>query len=298
MGLIKQASEIEMQAKEWGLDEWFAEQVKVEQRKKTSYANDPKLTYLPGDLRESLIRELSFKSISEYEATKALLLLADKAPDSINFDYMLTQIFDEGRHAKLFREHLVKIGFADINNVASKMESLLRGKMTNMLETLRTYFDKWVVLKNDYIAGVLIITVVLEGVLAPTSELSEIKWRPFDIAAAETQARANADELRHLTVCANMVKTAIENDHSLKQSALECIEEGLALWNQVSVDDLFVEREMFYQRGMQSNLRFIEGYELAPGVLLSESTVESRLELSHFLVEQMQQSRLEYMGLV
>lgn len=298
MKLIAQASTTEMKAVDWGLDDWFSEQVKVRNNYQTTFANDPMLTYQEGPLRESLIKELSFKSICEYEATKGLLLLADKAPNYVNFDYLLTQVFDEGVHAKLFREHLLRIGFSNSKDVARHMEELLQDHLKNIISPLRAYFDQWMTRKEHYLAGVLIVTVVLEGVLAPTSELSEVKWYPFDRAASATQARANIDELRHLTVCANIVKELIESDSTLKSAAHECINEGLALWHEVSLSDFYVERETLYQQGMEQHKHLIEGYELYDGLLLSESTVESRLELSNFLVDEMQQSRLKYMGLL
>ncbi|UYZ84933.1 hypothetical protein MTZ49_05045 [Entomomonas sp. E2T0] len=298
MKLIAQASTTEMKAVDWGLDNWFDEQINVTNNYQTNFADDPKLTYQQGPLRESIIRELAFKSICEYEATKGLLLLADKAPNYVDFDYLLTQIFDEGVHAKLFREHLIRIGFSSSKEVAKQMEDLLQDHLKNIITPLRAYFDKWVTDKNNYLAGVLIITVVLEGVLAPTSELSEVKWYPFDRTASAIQARANVDELRHLTVCANIVKEQIESDNTLKAVAHECINEGLALWHEVSFSDFYVERETLYQQGMEQHKSLIEGYELYDGLLLSESTVESRLELSNYLVNEMQQSRLKYMGLL
>ena len=37
----------------------------------------------------------------------------------------------------------------------------------------------------DFLGGVLLMTIVIEGALAPAAELSERKWRPLDPAAAE-----------------------------------------------------------------------------------------------------------------
>lgn len=296
-GLIHNAVSIEMKPEDWGLDSWLDEQINVLNNYKTNFDNDPKLTYHEGPLRESIIRELAFKTVCEYEATKGLLLLADKAPNYVDFDFFLTQIFDEGVHCKLFREHLVRIGFANNHNVAHKINNLLHRYLEKIIKPMRAYFEKWVVDKESYFGGVVIVTIVLEGVLAPTSELSEIKWFPFDRTASVTQARANLDELRHLTVCSNILKKQIDNDSQLKTVASECINEGLSLWHDISLSELYIERETLYQKGLEQNKHLIEGYELYDGLLLADSTVESRLDLSNKLVDQMQRGRFKYIGL-
>ena len=52
---------------------------------------------------------------------------------------------------------------------------------------------------GDYIGGVVVLTVLVEGVLAPAAELSERKWRLLDPAAAQIERAAGIDEIRHLT---------------------------------------------------------------------------------------------------
>lgn len=297
MKLVERASETEMFVEDWGLEEWLIEQIKETNRVYKSSVQNQKLTYQPGPLRNSLIKELSFKSITEYEATKALLLLANVAPSYTDFEYLITQVFDEGRHSRLFREHLLRIGFGTPSGIYDEMTAELKGQLEGVIDPFKEFFNEWVITQGNYVAGILIITIILEGVLAPTSELSEIKWKPFDHIAARTQLRANIDELRHLTVCAHIVKTAIEKNPALKKEALNCITEGLALWHEISFSQLYVEREELYQLGIEQHKDLIVDYELVPGILLSETTVESRMAISNQLVDRMQQSRLKYMGL-
>ena len=55
------------------------------------------------------------------------------------------------------------------------------------------------------------LTVLVEGVLAPAAELSERKWRLLDPAAAEIERAAGIDEIRHLTVGSAVVKHYLDS---------------------------------------------------------------------------------------
>lgn len=297
MRLIENELKTNIFAENWGLEEWLTEQSEEKNNASPDTSRDPKLTYQAGPLRESIIRELAFKSIAEYEVCKSLLLIANAAPCHSQFEYFITQIVDEGRHARLFREHLLRIGFSGADRIREDMAQAMSGKFDDVIEPFKHYFNKWVITNGDYIAGILIITVILEGVFAPTSELSEMKWKPFDHVAAHIQSKANTDELRHLAVCANIVKQSLDNDPSLKKRAFDCISEGLALWQNLPLLGIYGEIEGLYQMGLEQNKHLVSGYELMPGVLLSESTAESRMILSNTLVERIQLSRLKYIGL-
>lgn len=296
--LTAMAAATEMQAEDWGIEPWFDEQLRLRQQERLSPVADlPALTLEEGPLRESMVQEFAFKSVSEMYGTKALLQLAEIAPSCAEFDYLITQILDEARHAQLFRQHLVRIGFASASDVEARMAEGTAQAVTQIIEPLREYFEKWVVHRKDFIAGVVIITVVLEGVLAPSAELGELKWRPFDRAAADLQAAANADELRHLSVCAGMVRRATSQDASVRSAAIECMNEGMTLWANVPMGDTLLAREKLYQQGLDMHRERARDHRLAPGLLLTESSPEARIALARQWTHEMQTSRMGYMNL-
>jgi hypothetical protein len=292
------AAAAQMRPEDWDIESWFDEQCRLRTQKRALPApDDPSLTRVPGPLRESIVQEFAFKSVSETYGTKALLQLADLAPGNIELDFLITQILDEARHAQLFRQHLVGIGFASTADIQARMDEHTAHAVTHIVEPLRDYFEKWVLHRKDFIAGLVIITVVLEGVLAPSGELGELKWRPFDQAAADLQAAANADELRHLCVCGEIVRRATSQDAAVRSRALECMNEGLSLWSAVPHDDSLLIREQLYQQGLEMHRERAQGHRLAPGLLLTESSPETRIELARQWTRELQTSRMHYMNL-
>jgi hypothetical protein len=298
--LTAKAATTEMFSADWGIDPWFKTQFECQQAAQAQARDpspDPALTSKPGPLRESMIQEFCFKAVSELYGAKALLQLTEIAPNCNDFDYLVTQVLDEARHARLFRQHLVSIGFAPSSEIEQQMAISTADAIPQIIEPLRDYFEKWVLHRKDFVAGASIITIVLEGVLAPSAELGELKWRPFDRAAADLQALANADELRHLAVCASIVKQGIATDASARSRVQECVNEGMALWASIPIGDEMLAREQQYQQGMEANKDRIANYRLAPGMLLSESTPESRIALAKEWTHEMQTSRVKYMGI-
>ena len=86
----------------------------------------PEQVLKPGPLRDALIEEFAFRTIAEEKVTRALGHLVSLAPDRITTEFFATQLLDEARHARVFREHLIEVGVpADevddtINSVAGK----------------------------------------------------------------------------------------------------------------------------------------------------------------------------------
>jgi hypothetical protein len=65
--------------------------------------------------------------------------------------------------------------------------------------------------EQDFVGGVAVFTIVIEGVLVPAAELSERKWNIFDPAAGAIARGASIDEIRHLSVGSTIVR-----DHLLR----------------------------------------------------------------------------------
>lgn len=250
----------------------------------------------PGPLREALLQELAFRSIAEEKATRAISYLVAHAPDNACMEFYATQLVDEARHAMAFRSHLLELGvredalWSTVEEVAGADRDAVLVPLEDLgLEVLRE--------NADFIGGVLVLTVLVEGVLAPAAELSERKWRPLDPAAADIERAAGIDEIRHLTVGSAIVRAHLRNRPADKDRLLELIARGLRLWDKLPAGDLVHRREVLFQEGMRRLTDVVGDYEIWPGRRLVDTTAEERLATAQEWAARMQRIRLDYMGL-
>ncbi len=250
----------------------------------------------PGPLRQALIEEFAFRSIAEEKATRALSYLVLNAPDVDTMEFFATQLVDEARHSAVFRGHLLDLGvsrdelFATIARVASAD----RDRILVPLEDFALPLGRD---DADFIGGVVVLTVLVEGVLAPAAELSERKWRLLDPAAAEIERAAGIDEIRHLTVGSAVVKHYLDSRPDELPRVKELIDRGREMWGALPVLDMILRREELFQEGMQAHAELLAHYEIAPGRRLIDTTADERLNLGITWSLEMQESRLAYMGL-
>jgi len=249
----------------------------------------------PGPLRQALIEEFAFRSIAEEKATRALSYLVLHAPDTDTLEFFATQLIDEARHASVFRGHLLELGIAQ-DELPATIERVAGEDREKILVPLEN-FGLPLGYDADFIGGVCVLTVLVEGVLAPAAELSELKWRRLDPAAAEIERAAGIDEIRHLTVGSAIIKQYLEANPGELPRLKDLIERGRALWAELPVLDMILRREKLFQEGMQQMAHVLGDYELAPGQRLVDSTPEERLMMAATWSLQMQDSRLSAMGL-
>jgi len=250
----------------------------------------------PGPLREAIMGEFAFRSISEEIATRAISDLVRTAPDLPTMEFYATQLIDEARHSLAFRTHLLELGVPQAE-LASTIERLAGGHRDAVLRPLQDFSVEVMSRPDSFICGVVILTILVEGVLAPAAELSERKWRLLDPAAASIERGANIDEIRHLTVGSSVVRSHLRARPADTARILEVIVRGRALWRELPVNAIVYERELLFQRGMEDHRAALEGYELAPGLPLLATSPEQRLMLANEWSREMQDSRLTYMGL-
>lgn len=251
----------------------------------------------PGPLRSAILEEFAFRTVSEEMGTRAITHLVRTAPTAATMDFYSTQLLDEARHAAVFRRHLVDLGIAE-SDVPKLINELVGDKRDSVLVPLEKFALDTVGGRDDFIVGVLMLTVIAEGVLAPASEMSERKWRLLDPPAAQTARGANIDEVRHLCV-----GSAIIRDHLLKHPEdrprlLGLIGQGMELWKTVPIRDVIVRREVLFQQGLQEHAELLEDYEIVRGRRLIDTGVEERLKLQMEWAGAMQRTRLAYMGLM
>ena len=248
-----------------------------------------------GPLRDSLIAEMAFRSLSEEAATKACALITLAAKDVAGMEFYATQTLDEARHAQSFRYHLADLGVPE-DELVETVERVAGAERDSILEPLWKWglpaFD------DNFINGVVIVTVLLEGVLAPTTELSERKWKPLSEATADIERGACVDEIRHLAVGSWFVRDHVaRHGDKERRRVLALIEEGRARWESLPTIEVLMKRETLFQKGMEQHGDAIGDYELAPGRRLLDTTAEERVGMAASWSLAVQESRLQYMGL-
>ena len=249
----------------------------------------------PGPLRQALIEEFAFRSIAEEKATRALSYLVLYAPDIDTMEFFATQLIDEARHASVFRGHLLELGVAqdELHATIEQVAGEDRDKILVPLENFGLPLGR----EEDFIGGVCVLTVLVEGVLAPAAQLSELKWRLLDPAAAEIERAAGVDEIRHLTVGSAVIRQYLQANPGERPRLKDLIERGRAMWGSLPVLDMILRREKLFSEGMQQLRHVVGDYELAPGKRLIDSTPEERLMMAATWSMEMQDNRLSSMGL-
>ena len=255
-------------------------------------------TYMrePGPLREALLNEFAFRSISEEKATRAICYMVANAPDIANVEFFATQVIDEARHSRVFRTHLMDLGVAE-SELGTTIQAIAGEDSRRILVPLEDFALPMVRDQRDFIAGVVILTILVEGVLAPSAELSERKWHVLDPVAAEIERSANLDEIRHLTVGANVVRQYLLERPEEKYRLLDVITRGRKLWAELPTNESIFKREVLFQQGLQKFEHIVGDYEIWKDRRLIDTTAEERLTIANNWSTEMQDSRLRYMGL-
>lgn len=290
----------EMSAESCGLEYWFTS-VAQGTLKGLENGHRPGLVVpdhmiVAGPLRDSMLKEMAFRSRTETVATKGLCQLVRIAPASAYADFYITQAMDEARHSHIFRTHILDLGIG-----RDELDAVIENYVGKYIQSILTPIEKWAlsIVEDDayFYGGVATITILLEGVLAPAAALSEKKWHQLDSIAADIERGANIDEVRHLNVGASIIKEYLYKQPEEKDRLLDVIMSGREKWESLPVQEMVFEREILFQHGIEPLSHLLKNYEIIPGVLLIDTTPESRMHLSFQWSKEMQDSRLRYMGL-
>jgi hypothetical protein len=327
--VLEGATELELSPRDCNLDYWLPAvtqgTLKGLVRGHRPESGVPPHMLEDGPLRDSLIDEMAFRSMAEEEATRMISYLVAIAPDVDSMEFYATQLVDEARHSRVFRDHIVELGVPE-DELFETMERYSGADRDRVLEPLNDFAQQpvyrafqhvfahangtaiedlkaadvpgleWMRLQS-YVSGVVILTILVEGVLAPFAELSERKWRPLDPAAADIERGANIDEIRHLSVGSWIVRRHLLDHPDDKPRVLELIVNGRRLWEQLPVAETIFRREVLFQQGLEQHADAVGDYEVWDGRRLVDTTAEERLETVLRWSSDTQDSRLEYMGL-
>src|SRR3954465_12669279 len=233
-GLLDGAMSLELTPQQCNLEYWLGAvaQGTLRGRVKGGHAPEtptPGWMRVAGPLRQALLEEFAFRSVAEEKATRALSYLVLNAPDVDTMEFFATQLIDEARHSAVFRGHLLELGVPldELHDTIERVAGADRDAVLLPLEEFGLPLGRD---DNDFIGGVIVLTVLVEGVLAPAAELSERKWRLLNPAAAEIERAAGVDEIRHLTVGSAIVKQHLEANPGELPRLAELIERGRSMW--------------------------------------------------------------------
>lgn len=299
-GLLDGAMHLELTAQDCDLRYWLRAVPQGTLRGRPD-GHDPRLTVpefmrAPGPLREALSQEYAFRSVAEEKATRALSYLVAIAPSVDTMEFYATQVLDEARHAMVFRNHLVSLGVPK-DQLWQAIDELVGAEVASILEPLEDFGLEVMRDQADFLGGVVMMTVILEGALAPAAELSERKWRPLDPAAAEIDKGAGIDEIRHLTVGASIAKQYLAEHPESKDRVLDMIQRGMHMWTVLPVHDMVHRREQLFQKGLEAHAAVVGDYEIWPGRRLIDTTPEERQATADQWSLEMKETRLAYIGL-
>jgi hypothetical protein len=298
--LIEGATLLDLTPGKCNLDYWFSAAPQGTLaglvRGHSAGARVPGYMLEPGPLRDAILDELAFRSIAEEKATRALGYLVANAPDIDDLEFFATQLIDEARHSRVFRGHLLELGVPEAE-LFDTIERLSGEDSRRILEPLENFALPFIRDDRDFIAGVVILTILVEGVLAPSAELSERKWRILDPPAAQIERGANIDEIRHLTVGSAVVRQHLLDHPEEQPRVLDIITRGRRLWRELPTEATILRREALFQAGLQQHAGVVGDYEIWAGKRLIDSTVEERLGAALTWSSEMQESRLRHMGL-
>ncbi|MDX3311262.1 VlmB-like protein [Streptomyces sp. NPDC054884] len=250
----------------------------------------------PGPLRDALLTEFSFRSIAEDKAARAITQLVTAAPDEKSMQFFATQLLDEARHAQAFRAHMVEVGVPEAE-LTDVVEEFAGEHQKNVLDPLEEFGLSVMDGPHAYVSGVAVLTILVEGVLAPTGELSEHKWKIVDPAAASVERGAGIDEIRHLTVGSEIVRRYVARDPEVKEHLADVVRRGNELWGRLPVFAVLQRREELFQAGIGQIADVIGDHEIWPGRRLLDSTPDERITKALEWAAEIQTTRLAYMGM-
>lgn len=250
----------------------------------------------PGPLREALRLELAYRALDEEAATRVLAHYVAGAPGIPELEFFSTQLIDEARHHMIFRNHLVNLGVPR-DGLMDYVRSTGARYQREILDPIQRFATTIVRDEQDFVGAVVAFAIIIEGVLAASTELSERKWTVLDPVAGEVARGAEIDEIRHLTVGSSYVRDHLIAHPEDREHVLEVLRRGRKLWETLSDRDFVMERERLFQDGLAPHREALKDYELYPGRRLIDTTPEERWDLAARWNDELTEARLQFMGL-
>jgi hypothetical protein len=300
-GLLDGAMKLNLTTAQCDLPYWLTgvAQGTLAGRARTGYAGHettPQHMRTPGPLRDALVMELAYRSVAEEQATRVLSYYVANAPTVPDLEFYATQLIDEARHSQIFRDHLVDLGVPS-DSLHQTIAEMSADYKRDVLDPILDFALAAVRDEGDFVGGVAVFTIVIEGVLAPAAELSERKWTVLDPAAGAIARGASIDEIRHLSVGSSIVREHLLAHPEYRPRLLDILTRGRRLWDGIPDRKYVLAREELFQQGMHQYADLIRDYEVWPGRRLLDTTPEGRYDEAERWTDEMAKVRLVYMGI-
>jgi hypothetical protein len=298
--LLDGAANLELTVAQCDLAYWFTEVAQGTLRGRplghSGTQQTPEHMRTPGPLREALTLELVYRSLDEEAATRVLADYVATAPGIPELEFFSTQLLDEARHHMIFRNHLIDLGHPK-EGLMDWIRQTGAEYTKHILKHIREFATQVTREEGDFVGGVVAFAIIIEGVLAASTELSELKWTVLDPVAGEIARGAAIDEIRHLAVGSSFVRQHLIDHPEAREHVLDILRRGRKLWEQLEDKEFVMNRERLFQEGMQPHRELLRDYELYPGTRLVETTPEERWDLAARWNDELADARLAYMGI-
>src|SRR5262245_12950592 len=187
-GLLDGAANLELTVDQCDLAYWFSAvaQGTLKDRPLGYSAAEVTPDFLrePGPLREALRLELAYRSLDEEAAVRVLAYYVAAAPDIPHLEFFSTQMMDEARHHMIFRNHLLNLGLPQ-GGLMDWIRRTGADYQRVVLNPVRDFAISLVRDEQDFVGAVVAFAIIIEGILAASTELSERKWSVLDPVAGE-----------------------------------------------------------------------------------------------------------------
>jgi hypothetical protein len=147
--------------------------------------------------------DLSLFVVFEEAALRVSGALVRRAPDEAAMAFAAQQTLDEARHHEMFRRRLEASTRASGRRAAG--DDILIPPLRRFLDLCYEVADH-----GDFVEGLVLTNLVLEGMAYPLYAYEERYWAPVDPYLARLIASAFADETRHVAFGAALVKEALD----------------------------------------------------------------------------------------
>lgn len=298
-GLLEGAAKLSLTVQQCDLAYWFRAVAQGTLRGRPlghSGGEVPAYLIEPGPLREALRLELVYRTLDEEAATRVLSHYVAIAPDIPEMEFFTTQLVDEARHCMIFRNHLVDLGMpaAGLMDWVREMGADYQREILGPVQAFATTISRD---EGDFIGAVVAFAIIIEGVLAASTELAEHKWATLDPIYGEICRGAVIDEIRHLAVGSSIVREHLIAHPESREHVMSVIHRGRELWSQISDREFVMNRERLYQEGITPLRGLLSDHELFPGCRLVDTDPAQRWDIAARWNDELTQARLEYMGL-
>jgi hypothetical protein len=298
--LLDGAANLELTVEQCSLSYWFSAVAQGTLRGRplgfSGEESTPDFMREPGPLREALRLELAYRALDEEAAVRVLAAYVKHAPDVPQMEFFTTQLVDEARHHMIFRDHLLDLGLPR-DGLIDWVYKTAADYQREILLPVQTFAFEVVEGDEPFIGAVAAFAIIIEGILAASTELSERKWGVLDPVAGEIARGAAIDEIRHLTVGSSIVREHLIRYPEDRAHVLDVLVRGRRIWDQLSDREFVMYRERLFQEGMEAHKDRLADYELFPGHRLLDTTPEQRWDLAARWNDDLTAARLRYMGL-